>query len=96
MILKVSNVSKWKPVGVSPDALTAINTEWGCYGSKLLPRCQEDAELDAASGAQKGSFHFFHASAGLAPLASVGNAMVKVQVGLWIFELWTCMLGGVH
>ena len=53
-LLQVSSVSKWKHGDVSPDALTAINTEWGCYGSKLLPRCQEDVELDAASGAQKG------------------------------------------
>lgn len=46
---KVSKLSKWKPAGASPDALTAINTEWGCYSSDLLPRVQEDIELDADS-----------------------------------------------
>jgi hypothetical protein len=45
---------KWHPKGVSPDTRTAINTEWGCYCSSLLPRCKEDLELDAASGPQQG------------------------------------------
>lgn len=51
---KVGKLSKWRPAGAKPDTLTAINTEWGCYSSDLLPRVQEDLELDAASGAIKG------------------------------------------
>jgi hexokinase len=54
IVEKVSDIAKWRPKGVAGDALTAINTEWGCYGSDLLPRVAEDMELDAASGAQKG------------------------------------------
>lgn len=45
---------KWKVKGVEHDTRTAINTEWGCYGSVLLPRVKEDLELDAASGPQQG------------------------------------------
>jgi hexokinase len=37
------------------DLMTAINTEWGCYGSPLLPSTPEDAAMDAASGCQKGT-----------------------------------------
>lgn len=51
---QVSKLSKWSPAGARPDTLTAINTEWGCYGSSLLPRTPEDLELDAASGSVKG------------------------------------------
>ncbi|GBF92337.1 hexokinase [Raphidocelis subcapitata] len=50
----VAGLSKWRPSGASPDAVTAINTEWGCYSSELLPRVQEDRELDAESGNAKG------------------------------------------
>lgn len=35
--------------------LTALNTEWGCYGSALLPFTPEDVAMDAASGCQKGT-----------------------------------------
>lgn len=35
---QVSKLSKWRPAGAKPDTLTAINTEWGCYSSDLLPR----------------------------------------------------------
>jgi hypothetical protein len=52
--LQVSKMPKWKVKGVDPDTRTAINTEWGCYGSELLPRVKEDLELDAASGPQQG------------------------------------------
>lgn len=52
--LQVSKMNKWKANGVDPDTRTAINTEWGCYGSMLLPRVKEDLELDAASGPQQG------------------------------------------
>jgi hexokinase len=51
---KVSKLSKSKVKGVDPNTRTAINTEWGGYGSNLLPRCKEDLELDAESGAQQG------------------------------------------
>ncbi|WIA31832.1 hypothetical protein OEZ86_002699 [Tetradesmus obliquus] len=51
---KVSKMPKWKVKGVEHDTRTAINTEWGCYGSVLLPRVKEDLELDAASGPQQG------------------------------------------
>jgi len=51
---KVSRIPKWQPKGVLLDTRTAINTEWGCYCSNLLPRVKEDLELDAASGAQQG------------------------------------------
>jgi hypothetical protein len=51
---QVSRIHKWQPKGVSLDTHTAINTEWGCYGSSLLPRVKEDLELDAASGPQQG------------------------------------------
>eukprot|EP00879_Flechtneria_rotunda_P019548 GHRR01020535.1.p1 GENE.GHRR01020535.1~~GHRR01020535.1.p1 ORF type:complete len:376 (+),score=140.95 GHRR01020535.1:786-1913(+) len=54
IVEKVSHLSKWQPKGVSPETRTAINTEWGAYGSNLLPRCKEDLELDAASGPQQG------------------------------------------
>jgi len=44
------------PAAASPHAgKTALNTEWGCYGSGLLPFAPEDLELDAASGPQKGT-----------------------------------------
>ncbi len=39
---------------MDPNTLTVINTEWGCYSSNLLPRVEEDLELDAASGPQAG------------------------------------------
>jgi hypothetical protein len=52
---QVSRIPKWQPKGITPDARTAINTEWGCYGSNLLPRVKEDLELDAASGPQQGA-----------------------------------------
>lgn len=52
---QVSRVPKWQPKGISPDTRTAINTEWGCYGSSFLPRVKEDLELDAASGPQQGA-----------------------------------------
>lgn len=52
---QVSKLSKWRPKGVSGETRTAINTEWGCYGSNLLPRVKEDFELDAASGSQQGA-----------------------------------------
>jgi len=52
----VSSLSKWKPAGAKPGAVTAINTEWGCYGSDLLPRVQEDVDLDHDSGAVKGGW----------------------------------------
>jgi hypothetical protein len=52
--LQVSKMPKWKVKGVDPETRTAINTEWGCYGSELLPRVKEDLELDAASGPQQG------------------------------------------
>lgn len=55
---QVSDIAKWRPKGVTGDTLTAINTEWGCYGSDLLPRVAEDLELDAASGAQKGELNW--------------------------------------
>ncbi|KAF8070974.1 HXK1 [Scenedesmus sp. PABB004] len=51
---KVSKMPKWRPKGVPGETRTAINTEWGCYGSALLPRVKEDLELDAASGPQQG------------------------------------------
>eukprot|EP00878_Enallax_costatus_P020038 GHUV01021167.1.p1 GENE.GHUV01021167.1~~GHUV01021167.1.p1 ORF type:complete len:457 (+),score=164.86 GHUV01021167.1:206-1576(+) len=51
---KVAHLRKWKAKGVDPETRTAINTEWGCYGSNLLPRVKEDLELDAASGPQQG------------------------------------------
>ncbi|KAI8475386.1 MAG: hexokinase [Monoraphidium minutum] len=51
---KVSKMSKWRPAGASPETVTAINTEWGCYSSDLLPRVQEDKDLDEVSGAIKG------------------------------------------
>lgn len=54
IVEKVSHLSKWKVKGIDADTRTAINTEWGCYGSSLLPRCKEDLELDAASGPQQG------------------------------------------
>lgn len=54
IVEKVSSLSKWKPAGAKPGAVTAINTEWGCYGSDLLPRVQEDVDLDHDSGAVKG------------------------------------------
>eukprot|EP00775_Hariotina_reticulata_P009697 gene9697-9856_t len=54
IVERVSAMPKWRPKGVSPDTRTAINTEWGCYCSSLLPRCKEDLELDAASGPQQG------------------------------------------
>lgn len=54
IVEKVSKIAKWHPKGISGDTRTAINTEWGCYGSDLLPRVKEDLELDAASGAQQG------------------------------------------
>lgn len=47
-------MSKWKVKGIDPNTRTAINTEWGGYGSNLLPRCKEDLELDAESGPQQG------------------------------------------
>ncbi|KAF6256737.1 hexokinase [Scenedesmus sp. NREL 46B-D3] len=50
----VSKMPKWRAKGVDPETRTAINTEWGCYGSELLPRVKEDLELDAASGPQQG------------------------------------------
>lgn len=54
LLHKVSRIPKWQPKGVLPETRTAINTEWGCYCSNLLPRVKEDLELDAASGAQQG------------------------------------------
>jgi hexokinase len=39
----------------APEGTTAINTEWGCYGSSLLPLTPEDVAMDAASGCQKGT-----------------------------------------
>jgi hexokinase len=54
-LLQVSRIPKWQPKGITPDTRTAINTEWGCYGSSLLPRVKEDLELDAASGPQQGA-----------------------------------------
>lgn len=53
--MQVSRIHKWQPKGISLDTHTAINTEWGCYGSSLLPRVKEDLELDAASGPQQGA-----------------------------------------
>lgn len=54
---QVSRIPKWQPknAGITPDTRTAINTEWGCYGSNFLPRVKEDFELDAASGPQQGA-----------------------------------------
>jgi hypothetical protein len=60
--LQVSKMPKWKVKGVDPDTRTAINTEWGCYGSELLPRVKEDLELDAASGPQQGEEKRWHCS----------------------------------
>lgn len=54
IVVPVSRIPKWQPKGITPDTRTAINTEWGCYGSNLLPRVKEDLELDAASGPQQG------------------------------------------
>ena len=54
VVQRVGDIGKWAPPGVPGDALTAVNTEWGCFGSRLLPRVQEDLDLDAASGPQKG------------------------------------------
>jgi hypothetical protein len=55
-VSQVSRIPKWQPKGIPSDTRTAINTEWGCYGSNLLPRVKEDLELDAASGPQKGGW----------------------------------------
>lgn len=54
-MVQVSRVHKWQPKGLAPETRTAINTEWGCYGSNFLPRVKEDLELDAASGPQQGA-----------------------------------------
>lgn len=52
--LQVSRIPKWQPKGIALDTHTAINTEWGCYSSNMLPRVQEDLDLDAATGSLKG------------------------------------------
>jgi hexokinase len=55
MYIQVSRIAKWQPNGVSPDTHTAINTEWGRYSSNVLPRVQEDLDLDAETGNLKGA-----------------------------------------
>jgi hexokinase len=65
--LPMSDVPKWRPppkggkgaknaaAAAVAEGTTAINTEWGCYGSSLLPLTPEDVAMDAASGCQKGT-----------------------------------------
>jgi hexokinase len=56
IVERVERLSKWRaPAGTPPGAMTAINTEWGCYASQFLPRTPEDLALDAASGPCKGA-----------------------------------------
>lgn len=51
----MSRVPKWQPKGVALETHTAINTEWGRYSSEVLPRVQEDFELDAETGNLQGT-----------------------------------------
>lgn len=55
--MPVGKLTKWRPdpPPAAEGAATAVNTEWGCYSSELLPRTKEDRELDAASGTVKGA-----------------------------------------
>ena len=77
----VRDMPKWKPAGVSSDAATIVNTEWGCYGNgrNLLPRCQEDRDLDAAS-VQKGEGRMVGWGGGL-DAASVQEGGGRMGVG---------------
>jgi hypothetical protein len=52
---QVSHIPKWQPKGVALDTHTAINTEWGRYSSTVLPRVQEDLDLDAETGSLQGT-----------------------------------------
>jgi hypothetical protein len=54
MCPQVSRIPKWQQKGVAAEAHTAINTEWGRYSSTVLPRVQEDLDLDADTGNLKG------------------------------------------
>jgi hypothetical protein len=54
MRMQLSRIAKWQPKGVAPATHTAINTEWGRYSSNVLPRVQEDLDLDAETGNLKG------------------------------------------
>lgn len=67
---KVSKFGKWQPDHIPKDTLTAVNTEWGAYSSPLLPRAQEDMDLDNAS-----------VNAGKAVAFEAGNEAVAVR--LW-------------
>jgi hypothetical protein len=77
IVVPVSRMPKWQPKGISLDTRTAINTEWGCYGSALLPRVKEDLELDADSGPQQGA-------CGAAAAAGAGRA----GLGLGVLAAW--------
>jgi hexokinase len=62
MCQQVSRIPKWQQKGVVAEAHTAINTEWGRYSSTLLPRVQEDLDLDAETGNLKGKNTTSHLS----------------------------------
>lgn len=61
VFLQVSRIPKWQPKGIAHETHTAINTEWGRYCSNVLPRVQEDLDLDADTGNLKGQSDSRHA-----------------------------------
>lgn len=51
-VLPADKIPKWRqqrPPEVADGDLICVNTEWAMYSSSLLPRCQEDIDLDKDS-----------------------------------------------
>ena len=49
-VLPAARLRKWQPMPpLPPGAQTVVNVEWGAFESALLPRIQEDFDVDAAT-----------------------------------------------